>query len=169
MSGIIGSVESKSGIVGSDVYPAGHVVQTATAAQTGSVNFGGGGWTVITGMVVSITPKFANSKILVTMSAGGSAGDGDLSYIYSLISVTDTGGRDANAHYNSQGYGHHTSGSWLSIPIIVRCVDLPANINTQTYQLKMRTTAGTASGAIINYGASAGVQEGLITAMEIKV
>ena len=152
-------------------FPVGHVIQTVTTTQSAQVNFGGGGWATITGMAVSITPKYSDSKILVTFSAGGSAGDGSESYIYSLIEVTDTGGRSANAHYNAQGYGHHTSGSWLSIPIIVRCVDLPANTNTQTYQLKMRTSGGSTSGALINYGAdsSSGVQEGVSTAMEIKV
>ncbi len=177
MTGELGSVVTGSpnlnlttGTLGSGVtFPAGHVVQTVTTTQSAQVNFGGGGWATITGMAVSIKPKYSDSKILVTFSAGGSAGDGSESYIYSLIEVTDTGGRSANAHYNAQGYGHHTSGSWLSIPIIVRCVDLPANTNKQTYQLKMRTTAGSTTGAVVNYGSSGGDQEGVSTAMEIKV
>ncbi len=37
MSGIIDTVGSKSGIVGSDVYPAGHIVKTS--AQTTGTNF----------------------------------------------------------------------------------------------------------------------------------
>ena len=37
MSGIINSVGARSGIVGSDVYPAGHVLQTVSTNYTGQV------------------------------------------------------------------------------------------------------------------------------------
>jgi hypothetical protein len=70
MSGIIDIVGSKSGIVGSDVYPTGHVIQVVhlnkTATATVSVAAGAEG--TVPSYELNITPKFASSKILISWS-----------------------------------------------------------------------------------------------------
>ena len=66
MTGIIDTVGARSGNVGSDVYPAGHIVQI-TALNTGNTDTTlstGHSWdpTVVTG---SITPLFDDSSIII--------------------------------------------------------------------------------------------------------
>lgn len=74
MSGIIDTVGSKSGIVGSDVYPAGHVLQVAymedDAVNTGTLTFVDDDTIpqITEGnefMTLAITPKSATNKLMV--------------------------------------------------------------------------------------------------------
>jgi len=68
MSGIIDTVGSKSGIVGSDVYPTGHVINTYCVSKLDVQTFVGGELTRgnITGLLIEdITPKNDSSKFLV--------------------------------------------------------------------------------------------------------
>jgi len=78
MSGIIDTVGSKSGIVGSDVYPAGHILQVKTnnddtttsfaSVSSGTVTNHGYGQagTDYTGIDVAITPSSVNHKLFVS-------------------------------------------------------------------------------------------------------
>ena len=72
MSGIIGTVGSKSGIVGSDVYPAGHILQVVTGeynggdGSIGSSTSSNPGAEFSTSLRFSIIPKAASSKIIVS-------------------------------------------------------------------------------------------------------
>jgi hypothetical protein len=66
MSGIINSVGSKSGIIGSDVYPAGHVIQTISQPKTSPQTISDADFQEI--ITLNITPKTNTSKILVIVN-----------------------------------------------------------------------------------------------------
>ena len=68
MSGIIDTVGAKSGIVGSDVYPAGHVVQTVTDNYTPSSSIAvttTGADVLGSNLEVTITPTSTSNKLLI--------------------------------------------------------------------------------------------------------
>tara|TARA_Y100001949_G_scaffold172225_1_gene175876 strand:+ start:408 stop:908 length:501 start_codon:yes stop_codon:yes gene_type:complete len=68
MSGIINSVGSRSGIVGLDVYPAGHVIQQVHAMQGGTITVTNtSAYTDI--ISKAITPKFSDSHIHIACKA----------------------------------------------------------------------------------------------------
>ena len=69
MSGIIDTVGSKSGIIGSDNYPAGHIIQTVQANLDGNLGNGTGGIPVYTDGSVTISATSGN-KLLIMISGG---------------------------------------------------------------------------------------------------
>ena len=76
MSGIIDTVGSKSGIVGSDIYPAGHILQVVNfSTDTQSSMTTSTSDAVVNGMTKDITPKGANSDFLVTVRWAGESYD----------------------------------------------------------------------------------------------
>lgn len=124
------------------------VVQTATTSiftGTTSSSF------TNTGLTVSITPKFANSKILVTIYANINAG-GATSYFTIYRNSTNLG--------NNNGFVENTiSAAWL--PMSMCYLDSPATTSATSYTAYLRTTTGTA------YFGGDGSQTITITAMEI--
>jgi len=68
MSGIINSVGSKSGIVGSDVYPAGHIIQTVSTQTSAYAATGSSYIDAFTDL--SLTTIGPN-KILITVNING--------------------------------------------------------------------------------------------------
>jgi hypothetical protein len=156
MSGIIDTVGSKSGIVGSDVYPAGHVLQVVVVTNTTS--------TVITAatnfMSATITPSSTSNNILFTMTLTGVAqrlagiSEGFTRFmrgstqIAVLDGITPWNGNSTS----SLSYGS-ICGSWY---------DSPSSTSALTYHCNV---SGTANGFNVNNegGCSS------IILMEIKV
>jgi hypothetical protein len=101
MSGIIDTVGSKSGIVGSDVYPAGHVVSSDYGFYTGADI---GKWDSLfteasTQLRVTITPTSPN-KILLVCQGGLSHAGTDSLILYSSWGIV---GGSMNLASSTQG------------------------------------------------------------------
>lgn len=71
MSGLVGDVGARSGVVGDPTFPAGHVIQTVQYVQNNVIsltsNFTDSFASFSTAFEKGITPKKSNSKILITM------------------------------------------------------------------------------------------------------
>jgi len=153
-------------------FPAGSVVQTVTNICTTSSSVGStvaSAWIIATNMAVSITPKYNNSKILLSFVAGGMCA----TYANDIrVRVTGT----ATAVVCSQqryGYRESSTQGWIPLPWAVTCVDTPATIATQTYQLYIAQEVAQADTANyrINPDATSthSTNGALVTAMEIKI
>ena len=102
MSGIIDTVGAKSGIVGSDVYPAGHIIQTVPKNFYGGVTaMAGTTWTP-TYYIFEITPQRTSSKVLIQFSIA-------IDW-HSSVSYTDGGGAVA-LFRDIGGAGYPAAGS----------------------------------------------------------
>ena len=117
-----------------------------------------------TGLTAAITPKFSNSKILVTVIANGLFKNNTGQYILlslyrgsSSIAVLDT-----SVGYNTAGdeinYGIHTN--------VYQHEDSPSTTNATGYTMYWRSSDGGTIG-INNYNASNGDSLSTITLQEI--
>ena len=128
MSEIIDTVGAKSGIVGSDVYPVGHVVQTTVPNRGATYTTGTpGSWSasVVNG---SITPIYDDSAIIIFAAWCGD------------VSSETTGDHGYGIKWVKTGTGVvNASGSPLIGPVI----------QDEGYSAFYRAQEGTASGAYL--------------------
>ena len=118
---------------------------------------------VATGLTGTITPKFSNSKILITLLVNGLFNTGSAKFVSlslykasSSIAVLDT------------SVGYNTSGDEISYGIHSNCYqheDSPSTTSATTYTLYWKTSANTAG--INNYNALNGDSLSTITLQEI--
>ena len=161
MSGIIDTVGSKSGIVGSDVYPAGHVIQVVKESLVNETHFGGTTYTLITNF--TITPIYSNSLIIVEFTAGGMVASTP-GEIWCKINGTTSG----NFYEATTGYSSESA--WVPAPVSVVGFDTPGTVATQTYSLYLKTAAVIAStSARVNQGGSSATQGLAKIATEVKI
>ena len=104
----------------------GHVIQMVDATGATQTAVTANNTWVATNASVSITPKFNNSKIYLSHTAGGLtyAGTGDRGL---RIQRAISGGA-TSVIYSSQRYGYVSTGDW--VPINWACVDVDAGYNT---------------------------------------
>ncbi len=148
-------------------FQAGEVVQVVTSEFTnnqGSGNtFTNGTYTSMTatGLTATITPKFADSKIIFDTSIYCNLNDEDG---YSRWDIYDsTNSRQFhNNTYIAAGHYNLDTKDWENVHI--RCVGTPANTNAMTLQVRVQVF----SGGTLNFGWS-GSDNRLITLTEIKV
>ena len=155
MSGIIGTVGSKSGIVGSDVYPAGHVIQTVhQSAYQGSLGSTGVTAMTATPNICTITPKSSTSKILVMvdqpwyLNKGTSNTDNGIAY--ELWRDTAGGGYAVIKNFSSTGTNiraYHmdddsTVNSNMSTTMHYSYLDSPATTSLVSYRIYMGQWSG---------------------------
>ena len=123
MSGVIDIVGSKSGIVGSDVYPTGHIIQTIVDTDTGTsrTTTTGTAWVDVAGLSCAITSRQANSNFLITAHSGMTLAGGDSARIQVDIQRVITGGAStealsSTAASGSTNYGfiHRRDDQWES-------------------------------------------------------
>ena len=156
-----------AGTIGSAVvFQAGTVVQTITATTNTDTNAGtNASYTLITNMAGTITPKYANSKILIGMYCGGMIMTA-VDSIYLKITGTTTGTVTEKTRYP----GYYNQSSWVPAPIAVQVVDTPGTTNAQTYQLYAKIQTGTTvANYRLNSYESSNTQGGTIIIQEIKV
>lgn len=137
-----------SGNLANCTLPTGSVIQvvstikadTFSAAQTLT-------FTDITGLSVSITPKFSTSKILVTVSVGGASMDGGGAQAYRLVRDstaigvgTPTGSRQGTSwrDFNGSADGNVAFGGYA-----FTFLDSPATTSATTYKLQLIMQTGT--------------------------
>ena len=140
-------------------------LNTATSTTTS------GSFTDISGMSVSITPKFNTSKIFVMVTLGSVSSDGGISVGFRLLRGSTLIGNASDTTLQS-GFtniyvGGHTDDKYLqSVPF--NFLDSPATISATTYKLQWRNSSGT---TYINryYGSSDSYNgSSTITAMEVS-
>ena len=155
-----------AGTIGSAVvFPAGTVVQTITATTNTETHAGTNtGYTLITNMAGTITPKYDNSKILIGMYCGGMV-ETAVASIYLKITGTTTGTVSEKTRY-----GYYNYSSWVPAPIGVQVVDTPGVVSAQTYQLYAKIQTGTTvANYRLNSWETSNTQGGTIILQEIKV
>jgi hypothetical protein len=164
MSGIIDTVGSKSGVVGSDVYPAGHVLQVVTASYTTSTSTTSTNWTA-SGLATAITPTSTSSKILVVVTAplygqGLATYSAKFSLFRGGVSGTNLGHATHGflnllTYLGGTGYITFTAGS-------MSYSDSPSTTSSQTYTFAFRSEGNNATAIVCPSGTTA-----TMTLMEI--
>jgi len=93
MSGIIDTVGSKSGIVGSDVYPAGHVVMTSKthAVASSHVSTTQTSTPEASGILISTPATTGSNYNIITFSAGNYHSGGDVGKYYLYVNKNSAG------------------------------------------------------------------------------
>ena len=163
MSGIINSVGARGGIVGSDDYPTGHVIQTVVDVKTvGTISMGNSTEIVTTGVASTITPKSASNKIFVLVTGGSGHNpypSQELrSTIHSSVNGTLAGGallEVIGGGTNTLSFSSHSMSGY----------DAPATTATVTYTLY----AGNSNGSLADVYFNIVAQRITITMMEIAV
>jgi hypothetical protein len=131
------------GTIGAGVtFPAGHVIQTTTATTSTSATYNQNTWAHV--LSVSITPKFSNSKIMVSWSCINfyQDNDGNLGYGFRIRRhapfPTDVFGKT-----NTIGGGYQYAASYLSGNHQGVCqnggsaIDSPATASQVTYHMQL--------------------------------
>jgi len=151
MSGMIDTVGSKSGIVGSDVYPAGHVLQIVDSKKTDTSSRNAASWGDIGGTdqagagsvwCCKITPNATSSKILVCAGISYGRQGGNLSA--NFLWVRDGGGTDtfmgnaASGQVRSWHGGYGGSDHWNHVAS-VQFLDSPSTTSEVTYKVQFRS------------------------------
>jgi len=167
MSGIIDTVGSKSGVVGSDVYPAGHIITfksldtTPTSANT---YVGGAGWTPATIYTITINKKLGSTSKIVLMCSYN--WNGYYSSGYACISKTKWL-RSAPTAWSSAEFNQYraseNNGNAYENHYIQQSngfTDSSTATGNHTYTMQINTTAGT--GNIPAW-------PGHVQAMEVKI
>jgi len=161
MSGIIDTVGSKSGIVGSDIYPAGHVIQTQAVSSNNRETTTSSSWNSSWDTTLAITPYIASSNIWLcaTLQCYSSSGAAFFDFYKNASDVTET--------YNLSGLSYglseiHNDENWCATAITFIDPVAENSISTKTYTISGRT--GGAGTTYIGGGANAGVT---LTIMEI--
>lgn len=150
----------------------GNVIQVQSAIKTDSFSStpSAGNYTDVTGLAVTITPKYSNSKILIICSITGASANQCYLRIDrngTPISIGDASGSELRVSFSdllNDGSGFNLKGTTMNF------LDSPASVSAQTYQIQ-----GTAGGTIyyINRSTASGGTNGYargvsnITALEI--
>ena len=74
MSGIIDTVGARSGIIGSDVYPVGHILQTKQSLMSTKQVVASASYVDV--LTLAITPSSTGNKILINFSLSAGSGGG---------------------------------------------------------------------------------------------
>ena len=122
---------------GTVAMPSGHVVQmqsttTTTAISTTSTSY------VASGLIVSITPKFSTSKIIVNLTGGGLNWSGGVNRITMELYRQLTGGsystlgRIGVVNQGSDAYGFQHSGEIIDSPSTTNAINYQAYYKTST-------------------------------------
>jgi hypothetical protein len=159
------SVQNTSAIVSGYVpyanLPAGSVLQVVNVPFTNYTNTSSTSLVDVTGATITITPKFATSKVLI---------------IVNLVGVQKNSGANGTGTFKllrgSTGlvswddfFGYNGSTTMWSGQSSTNYLDSPATTSSTTYKIQWAISAGTAQ--INNYNGIIGSSTSTITAMEI--
>ena len=126
----------------------GGIVQIKYAIKTDTQSISTVGYNVtppdVTGLSVSITPKFSTSKFLVQMHIGshGTTNNAACTFrIYRGSTNITVGGGGDNRHGAAVFYNSNNTA--IGVPASFSVLDTPGNTNTHTYKVTGFTNAGT--------------------------
>jgi hypothetical protein len=151
---------------------AGVVLQVVSTSLTSTLSVSGSAFTDVTGLSVSITPKFSTSKILITGTLNATSGD--ISYFQIVRNSTAIGIGDAASsriRCTGGGYGTGSNTTWMPAALAFNYLDSPATISATTYKIQIGANSGITT--YVNRGANdsdsgnAGRSISTITVMEI--
>lgn len=119
------------------VYAPGHVIQVQSVSKTNSMSNTSTSWQDIPGMAVSITPKLATSKILVSFNIGMANASSSWGLLQlwrnsTAIAVTTL---TTNATFVSNLAAASAS---EMVPVAMSYMDSPATTSAITYKLTVR-------------------------------
>lgn len=150
---------------------AGSVLQVVSTTKTDAFSTSSTTVVDITGLSVTITPKFATSKILVqVVVTGGSTDTTGIATIFQLVRGSTSIGQStvgALSYNGSFSFANRTTGTQNVQTSGVIYLDSPATTSATTYKIQCATSAGT---LYVNRDPSASAGEGCtssITVMEI--
>lgn len=119
------------------------VLQVVSTTKTDAFSTTSTSYTDLTGMSVSITPKFATSKILVTVSMNvGVSSDGVQATTKLVRDSTDVCIGDAAGSRTRAGTGGW-NGASDQRAVTINFLDSPATTSATTYKIQIRTSSGT--------------------------
>jgi hypothetical protein len=134
-SGVPSATNITTGTLPFAQLPTGSVLQVVQGTlSTGVTN--SGGTMITTGLTVSITPKFASSKVLVLVNGfGRTAPNGWINFrLY----------RNGSVNYDIVGGFNYQSTSTITTQLATVYLDSPASTSAQTYALFFQNVNGTA-------------------------
>ena len=155
MSGIIDTVGARSGAVGSDVYPTGHVIQVVTDTNTDEATVASA--TPVTVMDLDIPNCASTSRLWVNFSCGRA-----------LTNAASTAGsvyieRTGSTIYKVGDHLGYDLG-WAGLMVAATIIIPAAEVLEGTNNIKVTITRATGSGT---FYMNQGVSEAWLTIMEI--
>ena len=129
----------------------------------------GSGYVDLTGLNVTITPKFNTSKILIECSIYNSNANA-VNFFRVLRGSTfieqPSGTSSSGANWNAHGFAYYNCQNWQDTTVI-KILDSPATTSATTYKIQMAVTSNT--GTINKFYATSNYYGiSTITAMEVS-
>ena len=130
-------------------FPAGSIVQVLQTAKTDVFSTSSTSFVDWTGMSVTITPKSATNKILVTLTSGVSnATSNNFAYVKLVRGSTDIALGDSTGSatrcWIDAAFGIQSFGEGVQKPLTGSFLDSPATTSATTYKIQViRTLNGT--------------------------
>jgi hypothetical protein len=126
-------------------YAPGHVVQVVSVNKTDTFSTSSTSMVDITGLTVSITPRFANSKILAIISANAGTNVTNFGYLQLVRDATPVFVGDSSAGRPSVSTMYYTEGnSGVIYSNNISYLDSPNTTSAVTYKMQCRAaTSGT--------------------------
>jgi len=131
-----------TGKLASASMPVGSILQVVSASKSDTFSTTSRSFTDITGLTLSITPKFTTSKILVFMAVQVASDSADAAMVQivrnsTAIAIGDT--RGSRIRNTSQAtFGSNSVNSLTGITL-----DSPSTTSATTYKLQIRNDSGT--------------------------
>lgn len=161
----INSNSLASGVPASSNMPAGSVLQVLSTNKTDTFSTTSGSYTDVTGLSVSITPKFATSKIFVIVNFNTSGGQ--------TSNETFRLNRDATAlsdPFMVIRIGQDGQSEYQVTPVGYSYLDSPSSTSALSYKIQCKTNNSTLYvNRPLNQGGFSDTLKSTITVMEIAV
>ena len=143
----MGSTLTVDNIVGATTaanvkLPAGSILQTLSTTkiddhfQSATTSF-----VDVTGVTLTITPKYNTSKILITVSGAFSHNTSSRLSLYNLVRGSTAIGLPTSAKTNSATRAMYHNGTDQLHQLHIEFLDSPATTSATTYKLQMRTNS----------------------------
>lgn len=150
---------------GHTLYAPGHVIQTVSTTKTDSFTTTSATFVDVTGLSVTITPKFTTSKILITAEGGVCQGNNANGTRVNLVRDSVAILQGTGGTYNQSSIIY--SGNQYTItPVTMSTLDAPATTSAITYKVQLATDGGGTSywgrrspDLVFSYPSSITVQE----------
>jgi hypothetical protein len=129
---------------GNGIQIPGHVVQVVSTSKTDRFSSSSTSFTDVTGLSVTITPKFSTSKILVTVStAAGNDTASRVARFRLLRGTTYIAKPDSDSQQYSGSMAVYNSGNDELHTVHCEVLDSPATTSATTYKVQCAPNGGT--------------------------
>ena len=144
----LGSNAGSTGVLASAAMPAGSVLQVVTSTNSTQTSTTNSSYQA-SSLTVTITPKFANSKILINVSSTCTNTNSSQQSWYTIYrnGATNLGGGASNGLSVNQP--QLTAGYYVWTPLSINYLDSPSTTSATSYTLYLAATGG--STAYVNW------------------